>query len=146
MMRITPIELLQNQTVRIALQSAWDDSSPGIAGAHEEGGFVLQHPDGEIFVQRWPIGGQNQIYVPVHPNCRIDENDILASFHTHPNTGTLFLQEPSTTDRRAVRDDPHLKGILYVGEFVIANDQIYLIRPDGDVLNMGRRRELFEED
>jgi len=45
-----------------------------------------------------------------------------------------------------VRDDPHLKGILYVGEYVIANDQIYLIRPDGDVLKMGRRRELFEED
>jgi hypothetical protein len=87
-MRITPRGLLQDNAVKTALKSAWDDSSPGIVGGHEEGGFVLQSPDGGIFVQRWPFGQHNRISVPWHHNCRIGENDILASFHTHPNTGT----------------------------------------------------------
>lgn len=143
-MPITPNGLLQNDLVKAALRSAWDDSSPGIAGGHEEGGFILQSPDGEIFVQRWPVGRQNQIAVPPHQNCRIGENEILASFHTHPNTGSNFLQDPSITDRRAVRDDPNLKGRLYVGEYVIASDTIYLIRPDGDVSLLGSRGNLLE--
>lgn len=118
---------------------------PSISGGHEEGGFILQNSDGEIFVQRWPVGVQNQISVPLHYNCRIDDNEILASFHTHPNTASHFLQEPSATDRRAVRDDPNLKGDLYVGEFVIANDIIYLVQSDDEVLEMGSRRDVFEE-
>ncbi len=144
-MWITPNRLLQNDVVKAALKLAWHNSVPGIAGGHEEGGFVLQNVDNEIFVQQWPIGVQNQISVPLHQDCRIDGNDILASFHTHPNTGRNFLQEPSATDRRAVRDDPNLKGGLYVGEFVLTNDIIYLIQPDGEVLEMGSRHELFEE-
>jgi len=144
-MQITSSGLLQNDTVKAALRSAWGDSEPGIAGGHEEGGFVLQSSSNEIFVERWPVGVQNKISVPLHDNCRIHENDILASFHTHPNTGPNFLQEPSATDKRAVRGDPNLKGDLYVGEFVIANDLIYLIQPDGEVLEMGSRHEFFEE-
>lgn len=144
-MRITPNGLLQNDIIKAALKLAWYDSTPGISGGHEEGGFILQSPASEIFVERWPVGVQNQISVPLHNDCRIDENDILASFHTHPNTGSSFLQEPSATDRRAVRDDPNLKGGFYVGEFVIANDTIYLIQPDGEVLEMGSRHKLFEE-
>ena len=144
-MPITPNGLLQNDVVKAALKSAWHDSAPGIVGGHEEGGFVLQSPKREIFVQRWPVGVHNQIAVPTHNDCRIDENDILASFHTHPNTGRSFLQEPSATDKRAVRDDPNLKGDLYVGEFVISNDIIYLIQRDGEVVEVCRRSELFEE-
>ncbi|MBV7335252.1 Mov34/MPN/PAD-1 family protein [Chloroflexi bacterium TSY] len=127
-MQIIPSGLLQNDIVKAALKLAWHDSAPSITGGHEEGGFILQSPGNEIFVQRWPVGVQNQISVPLHQNCRIDENDILASFHTHPNTGNNFLQEPSATDRRAVRDDPNLKGDLYVGEFVIANEGWFKIR------------------
>lgn len=144
-MRITPNGLLQKDVVKAELASAWHESFPGIRGGHEEGGFILQSPDNKILVQRWSVGVQNRISVPPHDDCRIGKNDILASFHTHPNTGSNFLQEPSATDRRAVRDDPNLKGDLYVGEFVIANDRIYFIQPDGEVLAMGSRRELFEE-
>lgn len=143
---MTPNELLQNDLVRDGLRSAWNDSTPGVIGGHEEGGFVLQRPDGEIFIERWPVGKQNRIAVPLHPDCRIGENEILASFHTHPNTGSTFLQEPSVTDRRAVRDDPNLKGRLYVGEFVIAADTLYLIQTDGDVLVLGSRRMLLKEN
>jgi hypothetical protein len=41
------------------------------------------------------------------------------------------LQEPSETDKRAVRDDPDLKGNDYVGEFVISQAVIYLVSPAG---------------
>ncbi len=56
-----------------------------------------------------------------------------SSFHTHPNTGGDYLQEPSETDKCAVRDDPDLKGASYVGEFVISQAKIYLIAPNGQV-------------
>ena len=67
----------------------------------------------------------------------------LPIFHTHPNTGPDFLQEPSETDTRGVRDDADLKGALYIGEFVIADEMIYLITPSGAVREIDRREELL---
>jgi len=77
---------------------------------------VLRLRSGQV---RWSKGAQNTIVLPPHPNCKIGESDIAASFHTHPNTGSDYLQEPGETDKRAVRDDRDLKGESYVGEFVI---------------------------
>ncbi len=37
------------------------------------------------------------------------------------------------TDRRAVRDDPHLKGTFYEGEFVISAQTVYRIARTGQV-------------
>jgi hypothetical protein len=34
-----------------------------------------------------------------------DGKDIVASFHTHPNTGSDYLQEPSETDKRGITDE-----------------------------------------
>jgi len=82
-------------------------------------------------VARWPKGEENTIILPPHHDCKIGEDEIVASFHTHPNTGSDFLQEPSETDKHAVRDDRDLKGENYIGEFVISWDTIYLITPDG---------------
>ena len=67
---------------------------------------------------------------------------IVASFHTHPNTGSDYLQEPSETDKRAIRDDPDLKGAFYVGEFVISMDKVYLITPNGQVSEIGNSRDI----
>lgn len=36
------------------------------------------------------------------------------------------FQEPSDTDKRAVRDDPDLKGEFYEGELVISQKKVYL--------------------
>jgi hypothetical protein len=38
-----------------------------------------------------------------------------------------------TTEVHRENDDPDLKGVGYVGEFVIAERAIYLIAPDGMV-------------
>ncbi len=76
-------------------------------------------------------------------NCKLGELDIIATFHTHPNTGSDFFQEPSATDKRAVRDDPDLKGELYEGEFVISQEMVYLISPDGQVSEIGDTWEII---
>jgi len=129
--------LLSDSGVRAALRRAWDESHPGTAGGHEEGGFVLRDQAGHLTVVRWPQGFQNGIVLPPHPQCRAGEREIVASFHTHPNTANQYLQEPGETDTRAVRDDPDLKGERYVGEIVISNSIIYLIAPDGQVTAVG---------
>jgi hypothetical protein len=130
-------KILNNSLVRSALKEAWQDSEPGVTGGHEEGGFILQDVAGNSSVVRWLRGKQNSIIVPSHPNCQINGSDIVASFHTHPNTGDNYLQEPSETDKRAVRDDPNLKGAFYVGEFVISQEKIYLVAPNGQVSEIG---------
>ena len=135
--------LLNNPAIRAALKQAWLDSQPGGAGGHEEGGFILQDSTGGISVMRWPKGAQNSISLPPHPNCKIGERDIVATFHTHPNTGETYLQEPSETDKRAVRDDPDLKGEFYEGEFVISQERLYLVTPDGQVSEVGDTQKIF---
>jgi hypothetical protein len=112
---------------------AWSESEPESEDAHEEGGFVLRNPDGSLGIERWPRGKQNQILVPPHPDGKRDNLSIVATFHTHPNAGPEFQQEPSLTDIRAVRDDPDLVHSDYEGEYVIANQWIYRIEKNGRV-------------
>jgi len=78
----------------------------------------------------------------VHPKS---DQDIVATFHTHPNTGSDYLQEPSETDKRAVRNDPHMKGACYEGEFVISAQTIYRIEPTGQVSEIAQTKDYFAE-
>ena len=130
-MSLTAKAVIANTDIRHALQQAWTDSNPGMTSGHEEGGFVLRDADGSLSVKRWQRGLQDTIHVPSHRNCLFDGLEIIASFHTHPNTGSDYLQEPSETDKRAVRDDPDLKGDEYIGEFVVSQTVIYLVSPAG---------------
>jgi hypothetical protein len=127
------MDFLSLPNVRSGLREAWHDSNPGPSGGHEEGGFIVETDQQELVVIRWPRGSENSIVVPGHPGGRIKEGRIVATFHTHPNTGPDYLQEPSVTDRRAVMGDPDLQGSGYLGEFVISAEKVYLVRPTGDV-------------
>ena len=135
------ILILNDPAVRAALKQAWQESKPGVSGGHEEGGFILRDAAGNLSVARWPKGTQDTIILPPRPNCRIGGKDIVASFHTHPNTGSDYPQEPGETDKRAVRDDSDLKGAFYVGEFIISTDKICLVTPNGQVSEIGNRRD-----
>lgn len=135
--------ILNNPAVRDAVESAWVDSPAGVSGGHEEGGFVTTDAGGNLDVVRRPEGKRDSIGVPPHPNCEIGGSRIVATFHTHPNTGDDYLQEPSESDKRAVRDDPDLKDADYVGEFVISYEMIFLITPAGRVREVAETRELF---
>ncbi len=140
---MTLFRILNDPTVRSALKQAWEDSQPGTTDRHEEGGFIVMNLSGNIEVIRWSMGEQGSIVLPPHPDCKIGNKDIIATFHTHPNTGEDYLQEPSETDKRAVRDDPNLKGKLYEGEIVISAEKIYHISVDGQVSDVGYTSETF---
>jgi hypothetical protein len=131
------VPVLDDPGVRAAFRQAWEDSRPGLSGRHEEGGFVLRDAEGRLSVARWPKGSRSSIEMPPHPNCRIGEHDVVATFHTHRNPESDYLQEPGETDKRAVRDDPDLRGPFYVGELVVSRASIYLIAPDGRVTQVG---------
>jgi len=143
-MKFSTTEILQSSAIVGELKQAWLDSEPNISGSHEEGGFIVVDDFGVLSVVRWEKGLQNEIVLPPHKNCLVDEKSIVASFHTHPNTGADFEQESSLTDIRAVRDDPDLKGEFYLGEFVISQENIYLIEPSGLFSVIIRTEEIFE--
>jgi hypothetical protein len=82
-------------------------------------------------VERWPLGVQDRIVVPPHAGGTRNGRSIVATFHTHPNPGPDFEQEPSLTDIRAVRNDPDLSHADYEGEYVIATEWIYCIKRSG---------------
>jgi hypothetical protein len=144
-MPLTSRAVLSDANVRSALQQAWTDSNSGVNGGHEEGGFIVRNADESLSILRWPKGSKDNIQVPPHPNCMFDGLEIVASFHTHPNTGSGYLQEPSETDKRAVHDDIDLKGAEYVGEFVVSQTIIYLISPAGQVREMDDTQAVFTE-
>ena len=140
------IAFLNDPIVREALRTAWLESNPGVAGGHEEGGFILRDVAHRLSVARWPLGKMDRIELPPHLGGTFGGLDIVASFHTHPNLGPDYQQEPSETDKRAVRHDPDLKGLSYLGEFVISNERIYWIGPDGDVAEIAETARLFENE
>lgn len=140
------MKALEYPQVREATFRAWEESFPGTNQAHEEGGFVLRLQDGSFGIERWPRGDQDEIVVPSHPHGRRGEGLILATFHTHPNTGVEYLQEPSVTDVRAVREDPDLAHPEYEGEYVVAKELTYLIRRNGQVETVGRTDDLLQRD
>ena len=144
-MPLTARAVLLNANVRSELRQAWIDSESGLIGGHEEGGFIVETADGDMKVIRWPKGLHDAIQVPPHAECLIDDLKIVASFHTHPNIGRDYLQEPGETDKRAIRDDPDLKGEDYVGEFVLSHAVVYLITPAGQVREMDDTQAVFTE-
>jgi hypothetical protein len=135
--------LLLDAVVLEGVRQAWLESQPGPAGGHEEGGFIVQDYDRSYAVIRWPHGTADEILVPAHDGCEAQGKPIWLTFHTHPNTGSDFMQEPSEDDEIAVRDDRDLKGRHYLGEIVIADDLTYLISPQGQVSALGPTRVLL---
>ena len=137
------IDILTEPVLRYALKQVWQDSQPGETGGHEEGGFILRNEAGKISVLRWPRGERDFILMPPHVDCRTGDKEIIGTFHTHPNIGPDYLQEPGEGDRRAVRDDPDLKGVGYIGELVISQQTIYVIAPNGELSEVAARTELI---
>jgi hypothetical protein len=131
------VSILDDHRVLALLCEAWRESQPGTPAAHEEGGFVLRNEDGFLTVERWLRGGQRQISVPPHRGGLRRGLLVVATFHTHPNPGSDFQQEPSLTDIRAVRDDTDLDHADYEGEYVIASEHIYRISKHGLVETIG---------
>jgi hypothetical protein len=140
---LRPLDILRYEAVRLGIAKAWVESKPGLAGGHEEGGFIVLEGEDKLSLRRWQAGEADRIRVPGHQGCEVNGMPIVATFHTHPNTGPDYLQEPGETDKRGVRDDAELKGSQYVGEFVVANETVYLIAPSGTVRELDSCSELL---
>jgi hypothetical protein len=138
------VSVLDHDYVRAQLRAAWHGSQPGTSDAHEEGGFVLRNGDGSLIVEWWPRGSQNQILVPHYAAGQRNGLNIAATFHTHPNPGPDYQQEPSLTDIRAVRDDPELHGPEYEGEYVISSAIVFRVLANGEVEEVGKTIELLK--
>lgn len=96
-------ELLNDPTVRAALEEAWADSlSHDPDRRHEEGGWVYLDLDtaGTLSIRRAPAGAQAAIDLsspPVVPGAVV-----VATFHTHPNPSAEgWNLGPSTEDTRS---------------------------------------------
>ncbi len=134
---------LDNLAIREQLRRAWEESRPGTSDAHEEGGFILRNADGSLTVERWSVGLQDQITVPAHVGGIRGNRSIIATFHTHPNPGEDFQQEPSLTDIRAVGNDVDLHHSEFEGEYVFASELTYRILQNGRVEVLGNTKELL---
>jgi hypothetical protein len=142
----TPLTLLQNSRVRVGLRAAWLDSQPGFVDYHEEGGFITRSTTGDLDIIRWPRGATATIRVPAHPGCRVLGAEILATFHTHPNTHRQAPQEPTFRDVWNVANDPNRKASHYLGEYVISQQLVYFIYPNGLFQVLGDSRFLLSEN
>lgn len=136
-------DILSDDVVIEALRQAWLDSKPGTTGGAEEGGFIVEDDNGERYVIRWPTGSQDELAVPPHAECRVSGQKIIATFHTHPNTGDAYRQEPGRVDIRAVSGDPDLKESHYAGEFVVSQGWVYLIGQSGQVAKVGTTEDIL---
>ena len=65
-----PSNLLKDGVIRAALKQAWVDSLPGVAGRHEEGGFIVRDSTDNLKVIHWLCREQNSMILPEHPDCR----------------------------------------------------------------------------
>ncbi|MEX2169370.1 MAG: hypothetical protein WD851_08665 [Pirellulales bacterium] len=135
-------ELLLHLDVIDGLRRAYEESGVGTDHPVEQGGFILCDPDTATFVLvRLPAGGQASLVFPLRVDGTFQGKQIVGSFHTHPNTGLEWQQEPSPQDIRLSQDYPETMG---QHQFVIAKDTMYHIDNDGEVTILGSTPQLLE--
>lgn len=110
----------------------------------EQGGFILHdRTTGELLVERVPAGGRDSIRFPLCPEGTRHGQEILGTFHTHPNTGAGWVQEPSPQDIKLSKRYPETMG---PHQFVISAELVYHIDCDGTVSQLGPTSRLLELD
>lgn len=134
-------ELLLHQVVIDGLRRAYEESGIGTDRPIEQGGFILRDPAAATLVlMRLPAGSRASLVYPICADGTYQGKQIIGSFHTHPNTGQEWQQEPSPQDIRLSQEYPETMG---PHQFVISKDTIYHIDNDGEVTAMGSTRRLL---
>ncbi len=94
-------ELLSDPNIIAAMQRAYQESDVGGPNPTEQGGYVLRSVTSSGFeVERLPAGQRDSLSYPICTDGRYNGRDIVATFHTHPNTGAEWSQAPSPQDVR----------------------------------------------
>lgn len=139
--QISASDLLSDAGVVSALRRAYDESGVGSNHPIEQGGFIVIDPDSHrLDVVRLPTQGRDSFAFPICADGLYGGRRIVGSFHTHPNTGAEWRQEPSVQDIRISQNYPETMGMH---QFVIAEGAIYHIDNDGVVTEMGPTSQLF---
>ena len=135
-------ELLAQPKVIAGFRQAYDDSDVGGSHPFEQGGFLLRDShSGEVVVTRLPSSERDSMSYPLCPDGQYQGQAIVGSFHTHPNTGKEWRQEPSPQDIRLAKDYPETMG---PHQFVISRDTIYHIDNNGVVTAVGRTADVLK--
>jgi len=130
----TAAEILADPNVQEGMRQAWEDSDDGGPNDHEEGGYIVRNPDGSLEVVRVPTGDEDSLSFDIHPSGTIGDQEIVGSFHTHPNTGTTYDDEPSQEDMDASTNHPETMG---PHQFVLSPNDVYHIDNSGNVSTEG---------
>jgi hypothetical protein len=137
----TARELLANAEVIDQLRRAYDESRVGTDDPAEQGGFLLIDPVHCIVeVAKLPSGAPDSLAFPICADGMYQGKTIVGSFHTHPNAGADWRQEPSPQDIRLSQDFPETMG---PHQFVIAKEKIYHIDREGMVTVIGDTEQLL---
>lgn len=137
----TATELLGDVGVIDQLRRAYHESGVGTHRPIEQGGFIVRDPaSGVAKVIRLPARDRDSLAYPICADGMYQGRQIIGSFHTHPNTGTEWRQEPSAQDIRLSLDYSETMG---PHQFVIAREKIYHIDNDGVVTEMGPTQQLL---
>lgn len=139
---LTREEILADLNVQNGLRQAWEDSNDGGANDHEEGGYIVRDSDSTLDIVRLPEGEEDSMEPDLYPSGEIDGKEIVGFFHTHPNTGTEFQDEPSDADIGFTTDNPETVG---GNHFVITPNDVYHIDDTGNVETVGALNEVIGE-
>jgi hypothetical protein len=134
-------DLLADPDLIHAFRAAYDESGFGTDVPTEQGGFILMSPHtAKLEIVRLPPGERDSLTYPVCPDGRYEGKQIIGTFHTHPNTGAEWRQEPSPQDIRLSQDYPETMG---AHQFVISSEKVYHIDNEGIVFEAGSTGQLL---
>lgn len=134
-------ELLAHPSVIAGMRLAYVESDVGGTRPTEQGGFLVQDSQtGFVSVIRLPSSARDSLSYPHCPSGLYQNQEIVGSFHTHPNTEKEWQQEPSPQDIRLSKEYPETMGSH---QFVISHERIYHIDNDGLVIDLGRTDKLL---
>ena len=135
-------ELLADANVLAGMRQAFEESDAGKSIAREQGGFLVRDPQtGSFAVVRLPSSQRDRLEYPICPNGLFQGREIVGSFHTHPNTGREWRQEPGRQDIRLSIEYPETMG---PHQFVISRETTYHIDNEGVVSKCGKTAELLK--
>jgi len=133
---------LNDPNVKAGMKQAAKDSDIGGGNPKEQGGFILKDPKtGNLSVERWPTGQSSSMSPPISTDGKYNGKDIVGSFHTHPNVGQGWKQEPSTTDTSFVTNYPKTAGDNH---YVISKDKVYRIDSGASVSDAGKTGDILK--
>lgn len=116
------LTILRDADVLAELRRAYYDSRVGGDNPIEQGGFILRDSTtGKFEVARLPAGGRDSLVYPLCPDGLYEGRQIVGTFHTHPNVGSEWQQDPSPQDIRLSQDHPETMG---PHQFVISRETI----------------------